>query len=79
MPSLLPLTFFEDFMPSREKILVISDSQYAEHKKPEAQKQIEILEARADEYTQALATIQSTIEGLKQEHGITELASQQKE
>ena len=79
MPSLLPLTFFEDFMPSREKILVISDSQYAEHKKPEAQKQIEILEARADEYTKALATIQSTIEGLKQEHGITEPASQQGE
>ena len=79
MPSLLPLTFFEDFMPNREKILIISDSQYAEHKKPEAQKQIEILKARADEYTQALATIQSTIEGLKQEHGITEPASQQEE
>jgi hypothetical protein len=79
MPSLLPLTFFEDFMPSREKILVISGSQYAEYKRHEAQKQIEILEARADEYIKALATIQATIEGLKQEHGITELASQQKE
>ena len=79
MPSLIPLTFFEDFMPSKEKILIISDSQYAEHKKSEAQKQIEILEARADEYRKALATIQSTIEGLKQEHGITEPASQQEE
>ena len=79
MSSLLPLTFFEDFMPNREKILTISGSQYAEHKRPEAQKQIEILEARADEYAKALAIIQSTIEGLKQEHGITELASQQKE
>ena len=79
MPSLLPLTFFEDFMPSRKKILVISGSQYTEHKRPEAQVQIEILEARADEYIKALATIQATIEGLKQEHGITELASQQKE
>jgi hypothetical protein len=77
MPSLLPLTFFEDFMPSREKILIISGSQYAEHKRAEAQIQIEILAARADEYKKALAIIQSTIEGLKQEHGITEPAIQQ--
>ena len=79
MPSLLPLTFFEDFMPSREKNPIISGSQYAEHKRPEAQKQIKILEARADEYTKALATIQSTIEGLKQEHGIIEPARKQEE
>jgi len=72
MPSLLPLTFFEDFMPSRERVIVISDSQYADHKRAEAQKQIDVLQARANEYTKALATITSTIDGLKTEHGITD-------
>ena len=74
MPSLLPLTFFEDFMPSRERVIVISDSQYADHKRAEAQKQIDVLQARANEYTKALATITSTIDGLKIEHGITDPA-----
>ena len=71
MTSLLPLTIFSDFMPSRERVIVISDSQYAEHKKAEAKQQIDILQARADEHSKALATIQSTIVGLKTEHGIT--------
>jgi peptidoglycan hydrolase CwlO-like protein len=72
MYTLSPLTFFDDFMPSRERVLVISDSQYAEHKKSEAQKQIDVLQARADEYSKALATLTATIDGLKQEHGIAE-------
>lgn len=72
MPSLLPLTFFEDFMPSRERVVVISDSQYAQHNRPEAEKQIAVLEARANDYSKALATITATIDGLKQEHGIPE-------
>jgi prefoldin subunit 5 len=75
MPSLIPLTFFEDFMPSRERVIVISDSQYAERKKSEAQRQIDVLQARANEYSKALATIQSTINGLKQEHGLIEPAA----
>ena len=72
MFTLSPLTFFDDVMPSRERVLVISDSQYAENKRSEAQKQIDVLQARADEYSRALATITSTIDGLKTEHGITE-------
>ena len=72
MPSLLPLTFFEDFMPSRERVVVISDSQYSQYKRSEAEKQIAVLQARADEYSKALATITSTISGLKTEHGITD-------
>ena len=63
-------------MPMRERILVISDSQYAERQKKEAQRQIKILESRADEYTKALATITSTIDGLKQEHGLLEPAAE---
>ena len=76
MFTLSPLTFFDDFMPQRERILVISDSQYAEHKKNEAQKQIDVLQASANEYSKALATIQSTIDGLKQEHGLLEPAEE---
>ena len=72
MFTLSPLTFFDDFMPQKERVLVISDSQYAEHKRSEAQKQIDVLQARADEYSKALATLTSTIDGLKTEHGITE-------
>ncbi len=72
MFTLSPMTFFDDFMPSRERVLVISDSQYAKHKKSEAQKQIDVLQARADEYSKALATITSTIDGLKTEHGLLE-------
>ena len=72
MPSLLPLTFFEDFMPSRERVVVISDSQYSQYNRSEAEKQIAVLQARADEYSKALATITSTISGLKTEHGITD-------
>ncbi len=76
MFTLSPLTFFDDFMPSREQVLVISDSQYAEYKKAEAEKQIDVLQARADDYSKALATITSTISGLKSEHGIVEPAAE---
>ena len=76
MPSLLPLTFFEDFMPSRERVVVISDTQYAAYNRSEAEKQIAILQARADEHSRALATITSTIAGLKTEHGIEEPATE---
>ena len=79
MPSLLPLAFFEDFMPSRERVVVISDSQYAAHKRSEAEKQIATLQLRADKYTKALATLQSTIDGIKKEHGITDPEIQQGE
>ena len=73
MLSLSPLSFFNEltYQP-REKVYVVSDSQYASYQKAEAEKQIATLQLRADEYSKALATIQSTIDGLKQEHGIVE-------
>ncbi len=73
MLTLSPLSFFNEltYQP-REKVFVVSDSQYANYKKAEAEKQIATLQLRADEYKKALATITSTIDGLKTEHGITE-------
>ena len=79
MLSLSPLSFFNEltYQP-REKVYVVSDTQYANYKKAEAEKEIAVLQARADEYSKALATITSTINGLKQEHGIEEAASEAK-
>ncbi len=73
MLTLSPLSFFNEltYQP-REKVFVVSDSQYANYKKAEAENQIATLQLRADEYKKALVTITSTIDGLKTEHGITE-------
>ena len=73
MLTLSPLSFFNEltYQP-REKVYVVSDTQYASYKKAEAENQIATLQLRADEYTKALATITSTIDGLKQEHGLLE-------
>ena len=73
MITLSPLSFFNEVsIQPREQVYVVSDSMYADCQKREAQKQINVLQKRADEYTQALATIQSTIDGLKKEHGLLE-------
>ena len=75
-----PFTFFNEFtFPSRDRVVVISDSQMAELKKSEAEKQIASLEARKSEYENALSTVNSTIKSLKQEHGLIEPATQQEE
>ena len=80
MITLSPLSFFNEVsIQPREQVYVVSDSMYADYQKREAQKQIDILQSRADEYSKALTTIQSTIDGLKQEHGLIEPATQQEE
>ena len=80
MFTLSPLSIFNElaFTP-RKEVYVVSDSAYADYQKKEAQKQINLLQSRADEYARALATITSTLDGLKQEHGIIEPATQQEE
>jgi hypothetical protein len=77
MFTLSPLSFFNElsFTPHKN-VFVVSDSQYASYQKQEAQKQINQLQARAVEYEKALANITSTIDGLKQEHGLIEPATQ---
>ena len=76
MLTLSPLSLFNELTYTpREKVFVVSDTQYANYKKTEVEKQIAVLQARADEYSKALATITSTINGLKQEHGIIDPAA----
>ena len=68
--------FFDEFMPSRQNVYVISDAKYALLQKTEAERQIVILEARAAEYQRSLDTIKSTIDALKQEHDLLEPAAE---
>ncbi|EHA63724.1 hypothetical protein [Synechococcus sp. WH 8016] len=75
-----PFTLFNEFgFPTRDRVVVISDSQMAELKKSEAEKQIASLEARKSEYENALTTLTSTIKSLKAEHKLIEPATQQEE
>ncbi len=77
MLSLSPLSFFNELsIQPRGKVYIVSDSQYADYKKSEAEKQIAVLQSRVNEYSTALATLQSTIDGLKIEHGITDPAAE---
>jgi len=79
MYSNFPMSFFSDFMPStRERIYVISDSQYADVQRSQAERQIQSLENRAADYQRNLDIVQATITELKTEHGLLP-ASEDKE
>ena len=58
----------DDFI--RPRVVVISDSQYKEHQQAQAQRQVEALEARAEEYRKYLATVEVSITELKKEAGL---------
>ena len=71
MYSNFPLSFFSDFMPStRERVYIVSDTQYAEAKKAQAEQHIRTLETRAADYQRNLDVVQATITELKTEHGL---------
>ena len=71
MYSNFPISFFSDFMPStRERVYVISDSQYADVQRSQAERQIQSLENRAADYQRNLDIVQATITELKTEHGL---------
>ena len=71
MYSNFPISFFSDFMPTtRERVYIVSDTQYAEAKKAQAEQHIRSLEARAADYQRNLDVVQATITELKTEHGI---------
>ena len=58
-------------MPStRERVYVISDSQYADVQRSQAERQIQSLENRAADYQRNLDIVQATITELKTEHGL---------
>ena len=61
---------FSSFIRPRERVYVVSDSQYAEVQRAQAERQIQTLEARAADYQRNLDVLQATITELKTEHGL---------
>ena len=59
---------FDDFI--RPRVYVVSDSEYQKHQQAEAQRQIDVLESRADTYRKYLATVESSIDELKKNAGL---------
>jgi len=70
---------FSHLINPRERVYVISDSQYAAAQKAHAERQIQHLEARASDYQHNLDTIQATITELKTEHGLLPAATEDSE
>ncbi len=61
---------FSSLIRPRERVYVVSDSQYAEVQRAQAERQIQTLEARAADYQRHLDVVQATITELKTEHGL---------
>ena len=61
---------FSSLIRPRERVYVVSDSQYAEAQRAQAERQIQTLEARAADYQRHLDVVQATITELKTEHGL---------
>ena len=61
---------FSSLIRPRERVYVVSDSQYAEAQRAQAERQIQTLEARAADYKRNLDVVQATITELKKEHGL---------
>lgn len=68
---------FSHILYPRERIYVVSDSQYAAAQKAQAERQVKTLEARAAEYQRNLDVVQATINELKTEHGLLPAAEEQ--
>ena len=80
MYTTYPFSLFNDFMsPGRERVYVISDSQYAEAQRAQAERQIQSLETRAADYQRNLDVVQATITELKKEHGLLPAAKDKEE
>ena len=61
---------FSHMFSPRERVYVVSDSQYKAAQKAQAERQIQSLEARAADYQRNLDVVQATITELKTEHGL---------
>ena len=61
---------FSSFIRPRERVYVVSDSQYAKVQRAQAERQIQTLEARAADYQRNLDVVQATITELKTEYGL---------
>ena len=61
---------FSHVFSPRERVYVVSDSQYKAAQKAQAERQIQTLEARAADYQRNLDVVQATITELKTEYGL---------
>jgi hypothetical protein len=61
---------FSHVLYPRERVYVVSDSQYAAAQKAQVKQQLKTLEARAADYQRNLDVVQATITELKTEHGL---------
>ena len=68
---------FAHMFSPRERVYVVSDSQYKAAQKSQAERQIQTLEARAAEYQRNLDVVQATITELKTEHGLLPAAKEE--
>ena len=66
---------FSHMFSPRERVYVVSDSQYKAAQKAQAERQIQTLEARAADYQRNLDVVQATITELKTEHGLLPAAT----
>ena len=68
---------FSHMFSPRERVYVVSDSQYKAAQKAQAEAQIRTLEARAADYQRNLDVVQATITELKTEHGLLPAAKEE--
>ena len=68
---------FSQVLRPRDRVYVVSDTQYAEVQRAQAERQIRSLEVRAEDYQRNLDVVQATITELKKEHGLLPAAKEE--
>ena len=77
MFSITPFDMFTGFQrPFSDRVYVVSDSQYSEYRKQQAEEHIRVLESRAADYQRNLDIIKATVSELKKEHGLLPAAKE---
>jgi hypothetical protein len=77
MFSITPFDMLTGFSsPFRERVYVVSDSQYSDYRKQQALEHISLLETRAADYQKHLDIINATVVELKKTHGLLPEASE---
>jgi hypothetical protein len=62
---------------TRDRVYVVSDSQYSDYKKQQALEHIRVLEARAEDYKRNLDIINATVTELKQNNNLLPAAKEE--
>ena len=69
-----PFTLIDDLMTIPpmfgQQVYVVSDEQYKEYRKKQAEDEIAVLEKRLSSYESTAASLRKTIDEIKSEHGL---------